>query len=278
MNYIFLISPNNSGTTIASQFISSKIENCYLPKTRNNEGLKIKKIWETIKETRWDPDVPINYNLAKCTWEKLSIQNQCSSFFEASPPNMCHLKEIIQEFKKLIVIFWISNPYLYIGSCVNRYHKDNFSKSVSKVARNWIEKAKIQRQNHLLSPSAPKINYEEFCKAPDNCLEKKLGHIIDLKQEPGQISGKNTSKITTVADMTAKQIAFLGTSGLHKVAEELCQHAELLKYFGYKILSPVEINTILQLNVLLAVEGGIERLAWEKKSKNHGKRETNEKT
>ena len=267
INYIFLISPNNSGTTVASQFISSKIRECYLPKTGNNEGLKIKEIWETIKDTRWDPKVPINYRFAKEIWEQLAIQEKCSSFFEASPPNLCHVKEIIQEFKNLITIFWISNPYLYIGSCVNRYSKGDFHESVAQAAKKWMHKAEIQRQNHLLLPNTPKLNYEDFCRSPDSYLAKKIGHLISLKQDSGQISGKNTSKLTSIVNMTPKYIAFLGTSGLQEASKELSQNEDLLKYFRYEILSPDDTNTMIQADILLAMDGIRDRIKWDKKTK-----------
>ena len=263
MKYIFLISPNNSGTTIASQFITSKLKKCYLPPKGNHEGLKIKKIWKTIKAQRWNPDAPVNYELAKEIWEKRALKSQCTSFFEASPPNLCHLEQILKEFNNCTIIFWMSNPYLHIGSCVNRYGKTEFHHAVSTATNRWIKKATYQRQNHFILPKAPKLNYEDFCKEPDEYLKSKIGSILELQKTPGHIRGKNTTKISTVMNMTPKALAFLGKSGLSIISQKLQENEEIIDYFKYKIVSPDEANSILESNEYQARAGAQDRFHYE---------------
>ncbi|MCB4399721.1 hypothetical protein [Synechococcus sp. MU1625] len=264
MKYIFLISPNNSGTTIASQFITSKLEKCYLPPKGNHEGLKFKKIWRTVnKAKKWNPDVPINYELAKEIWEKRALKSQCTSFFEASPPNLCHLEQIIREFNNCTIIFWISNPYLYIGSCVNRYGKKEFHNAVSNATNRWIKRATIQRQNHFILPKASQLNYEDFCKEPDEYLKKKIGSILELQERPGRITGKKTTKIPTVMNMTPKSLAFLGKSGLSIINQKLQENEEIIDYFNYQIVSSSEANSILESNRYQAEAGAQDRLEYE---------------
>ena len=275
MKYIFLISPNNSGTTIASQFITSKLKNCYLPPKGNNEGLKFKRIWRTIKSERWNPDVPINYKLAKEIWEKRALQNQCTSFFEASPPNLCHVEQIVREFQDCTIIFWMSNPYLYIGSCVNRYGKKEFHDAVNSATDRWIKKAKFQRQNHFILPKAPQLNYEGFCKEPDKYLQEKIDNILELQEIPGQIRGKNTTKISTIMDMTPKSLAFLGKSGLSIISQKLQENEEIMDHFKYQIISPDEASSILESNRNQAEAGTQDRLKYEKKAMRRNAKKSN---
>lgn len=275
MQYIFLISPNNSGTTIACQFITSKLEKCYLPPKGNNEGLKIKRIWEVTKKNRWNPDIPINYELAKEIWEKRALRNQCTSFFEASPPNLYHLEQIVREFNNCTIIFWISNPYLYIGSCVNRYGKEEFHNAVSHETDMWIKKAKFQRKNHVLLPKASQLNYEDFCKEPDQYLKKKIGSILELQEHPGRIKGKNSTKISTIMNMTPKSLAFLGKSGLSIISQKLQENEEIIDYFNYQIISPSEASSILESNRYQAEAGAQDRLKYEKKAMRRNSKKSN---
>ena len=280
VRYIFLISPLNSGTTVASQYIAEKIDNCFLPSHGNNEGLRIPEVWSSINQKeRWNPDIPMNYKVAKEIWPRLAIENQCNTFLEASPPNLCHVKQINSDFKNPFFIFWMSNPYLHIGSYVNRYALKekifNFNHAIKLATRRWIKLALIQQKNLSLFPESPYISYESFCNDPEQALTPIQERKLEMNQSIPKIPGKSNTKITEIVNMTPKYITFLGIKGLQLIHEELTDYLDLMNYFEYEIYTTKTANLAVSSNILLASEGIQEKIKWLQKSNKLAQNETN---
>ena len=267
VRYIFLISPLNSGTTVASQYIAKKIDNCFLPSHGNNEGLRIPEVWSSINQKeRWNPDIPMNYKVAKEIWPRLAIENQCNTFLEASPPNLCHVQQINSDFKDPFFIFWMSNPYLHIGSCVNRYALKekvfNFNHAIKRATRRWIKLALIQQKNLSLFPKSPYITYESFCSNPEQAITPIQELKLEINQNIPKISGKSNTKIAEIVNMTPKYIAFLGIKGLQVIQRELSDYSDLMNSFDYEIYTTKKANSAVNSNILLASEGIQEKIKW----------------
>ena len=267
IEYIFIFSPYNSGKTALSQYLASNIKNCYLPQNRNHEGLKIDEVWSSIDtKNRWDATKPLNYTKAIDIWPALALQNKCSIFLEASPPNLCHTKQALEIFNPRYSLFHISNPYLFIGSCINRYGRrfeiTEFNESLDLFASRWKELSSIQMQNCLDHPSIPLLSYETFCKNPSSSLSLLRIERNKLKKTVQSIEGKHTTKVREIIDMTPKYLSFLRMQGIERIKDHLLPHKKVLDFFGYSILNIDKANEMMRENPALTNESIYDRIHW----------------
>ena len=72
ISYIFLFSPNFSGTTIISQYLNNNIINSYLPKYGNNEGQMAPSVRNIMRKKPWDENVNFDWNFIKNEWDNLA--------------------------------------------------------------------------------------------------------------------------------------------------------------------------------------------------------------
>lgn len=280
MNYIFIFSLNNSGTTIISQYLSANISSCYLPKTIYNEGLNIEAVRNSINwPKRWDSSIPINYDMASIVWSKLAQSENCNFFLEASPPNMVHVEQVISTFKPENCIFSISNPYLYVGSSINRYGiKDNINRedpmslhsAIEATTRRWIIRANAQKQNVMKHPNIPLKTYEQFCHNPYSYIEALClpDNQIITNNSVQQLSGKSTTGIKEIINMTPKYLAFLGAKGIEQISSLLTEQKDLMRFYGYSILNMKRADRIAKKSPLLVADGIIDRSLFEQEWNN----------
>ncbi|MDO6351145.1 hypothetical protein Q3Y53_01195 [Synechococcus sp. YX-04-1] len=275
MNYIFIFSPYNSGTTIVSEYIASQIKNCYLPLNRHREGLKIPEVWKSIdKKNRWDTRKKINYDIAAKVWPKLASEAECGNFIEASPPNLCHMAQAIETFQPLQSILFISNPYHFIGSCINRYALKykmlSINEAIIHYTNKWKFLSSIQMKNSINYRDVPVITYENFCSNPDIILTYFHPNAIkDDKPLQTTLKGKPTTGISEIIDMTPKYLCFLRSRGIELITKLLADHEEVLSFFEYKTISIKEANKYIRDNLLLANDGLYDRISWDKLSEEH---------
>lgn len=277
MNYIFIFSLNNSGTTIISQYLSANIPSCYLPKTVNNEGLNIDDVRRSIQwDKRWDKNTPINYDIAKNIWPKLAGAENCNFFLEASPPNMVHVEQVIATFEPKYCLFSISNPYLYVGSSINRYGiRDNKNReepislhnAIEATTKRWITRADAQKQNVIKHPNISLKTYEQFCDNPF-CYIKALSLPDNQRMTNNretQLNGKSTTGIKEIINMTPKYLAFLGAKGIEQISNLLTEQKDLMKFYDYSILNIKRADRIAKKSPLLVADGIIDRSIFEQK-------------
>ena len=255
ISYIFLFSPNFSGTTIISQYLNNNIRNSYLPKFGNNEGQMAPSVRDIMRKNPWNENVNFDWNFIKNEWDNLAEIEKKSIFIESSPPNIMRVDPILNKFKNCKYIFSISSPYLYIGSALSKVKNSN-SKRIKKITDNWIYKANMQIKNiNQFGDSGIKTTYENFCDSQNGLLKSLnldpnliLGNNI-------KIEGKENTKITKIINMLPKHLTFLGMSGILQINEILKDHIDILNFFGYKILTIDDCNELISKQPLLAFDG-----------------------
>ena len=76
MHYKFIFSPNNSGTTIISQYLSAHINNSYLPPFGNNEGQMAPNMKKIMRHNPWNPDSIFDWQFIKKEWDILANEEK----------------------------------------------------------------------------------------------------------------------------------------------------------------------------------------------------------
>ena len=262
--FIFIFAPNNSGTTVLSQLLAENLQSAYLPDFGNNEGQWIPEVREMMRDNPWNQKNNLNWSYIKSCWLKYLRQSHKDLFIEASPPNMMKVDQILKEFHPTCCIFYISNPYLQIASCIHRYSKNmTLEAAIEHYTALWIMKAKVQQTNCQIHSGIPLITYENLCTNPRKALIKATSGLSRKQNYTSSIPGKQNSNVNKIINMQPRHIAFLGRDGIEKVSNLLKTELEVLSFFEYHIITIKEANRMLQKSPLLSNEGLAQRIKWD---------------
>lgn len=270
IHYKFLFSPNNSGTTVMSQFLAANIVNSYLPPFGNNEGQMAPTVRKVMRgNDAWNSNAPFDWKMIKQEWDKLAEKDGKTVFLESSPPNIVRVSEILKSFDDCEYVFSISSPYSYIASQIFANLKNidpskrspGLSKNINRFTRVWIEKAQVQKINiEEFDGASRRITYEEFCANPEKLLELMNVRASNVGDQVLNVEGKKNSRVREIVDMLPKHLGFLGLEGISQINSILADYQDLVEWFGYSQLSVVDVNSILAHNIILALDGQRRRI------------------
>jgi len=272
--YFFLLGINNSGSTIVSQYIASS-SNGFLPEFGNNEGQDIPEIQEILATNTfdWNPSFRVPWGDVKKIYDSYLHDSGKKIFIEKSPPNVIRAAEIAEHFfdnDKFIGCCLISNPYMFIGSCIKNYIPpwELNDHVVEQLTKEWIWKVRIQFSNSQKF-DLQIIRYEDFTLDPKKIIEPILNSFgISIKNSNPTIRGKNrTGFVSTVMDMTPRHIAFLKQHEIDLINKTLHEDEEILDKVNYSIFNLEDINKILSSNLQLSNRGLLERCKYDTRTK-----------
>ena len=234
VSFIFLFSPNNSGTTIISQYLQSQTGG-YLPPFGNNEGQMAPSVRSVMRRDPWNPSVGFDWGWIRSEWSKLALDANKSIFIECSPPNLVRAAEVRKAFGDVSTfISSISNPYSFISSVICNYHSPPITtKMVENATNQWLLRAEKLRADLLLNPMTIRTSYEEFCAAPE-ILNRYLGIP---SREIKDLSGKSNDPIGKIVDLSLRNWAFLDFAEWGAANKLLERRDDILNFFGYGIIS-----------------------------------------
>lgn len=230
--YIFLFSPNNSGTTVICQYLAGQF-GAYLPPFGNFEGQMVPTVKKHMAHRAWSSATKLDWDFIKAEWDKLLEESGKPYFIEGSPPNLMRIPAIRSHFgDSAKYLISLSNPYAYLGSSCYNYSKSKITEKTLKIRTNkWIEKAYELRKSIQLFPEIPVTSYERFCGDP-----KHLMGLLDAPYKPGVvIQGKANDPVNEIIDMSPRNIAFFNENELDCITAALRPHEALLESFGYKL-------------------------------------------
>jgi hypothetical protein len=259
--FYFYFSPNNSGTTIISQYLANQVDG-YLPPFGNFEGQKAPEVRDMMRDGPWDPGRSFDWTFIRAAWERLLAESGRKTFIEASPPNMLRVQAILEAFDHdAKACLGISNPYLQISSCLKNYTNAPLTRDALRQATDdWVFRASVQRNNvNTYAGKIPLVRYEDFCRDP-TLVNKAFGVPV---RDSIQVSGKRKTKVDGIMDLTAKNIGFLSYSEIQEINRVLDSEQDLLSFFGYDILNIDSMNRIMSENPALTHSGLLDRLQWE---------------
>jgi hypothetical protein len=258
-DFLFLLTPNNSGGTVISQYLETQTSG-YLPPFGNNEGHRIPEVKNHIGPNPWRLDCPFDWPAIKKAYEARCLSEGKTMFIDGSPPNLIRSQEIRRVFPESTrFVLSISNPYMQIASTIFNY-KAPESYKIGNICKEWLRKARHVEEIRREHPDMPFLKYEDFVRDP-TALNLLLR--IPVKTD-WKINGKRNTGIRKIVDRSLATISFLYPSEIEEVTSNLLGEIDLLNALGYGLLDPGELSITPQKEASAVAEGKARRLAWEK--------------
>ncbi len=237
LKFLFLFCPNNSGTTVLSQYLLSQIGG-YLPPFGNNEGQMAPAVRHIMRQSpsalNWQESQRFDWRFIRGEWEALAAGKM---FIEASPPNLMRVPDIKTVFgEDSSALISICNPYQYIASCLRRYNK-----RPEAAAQTWLKRAGKIIEIRQAYPFFPFISYEEFTSNP-RAVNDRLG----LPFKEAVIRGKKGSGLTGIKSGYCRGIGFLKPEEAEVATECLAKVPEIMGHFGYALMSGPDLLAAAQ--------------------------------
>ncbi len=234
--FLFIFCPNNSGTTILSQYIASQLD-AYLPPFGNFEGQMAPGVKPMMRLNAWDETREFDWLFIRTRWEALA---KGRLFVEASPPNLLRPRAIVRYFgDDATAVTSLSDPYQHTASCLRRYGKPGTK--VGGIVRSWVIKAKAISGIRGDWPHFPFLPYERFVAQP-----RSVNDALSLPVRPFEGPGKKGSDAEGIQDLSPRTTAFLEPDEIDRVTELLTPHAGLLEPFGYRLWEGHALHTSLE--------------------------------
>lgn len=250
LKFLFLLCPNNSGTTIMSQYITAQVDG-YLPPFGNNEGQMMPAVRDMMRNKPWNADQKFDWGYIRAQWERL-VSDKC--FVEASPPNLLRVHDMEPVFgRDSTALVSICDPYQHIASSMHRY-----TGKPRNVAKEWVFKARHVRQIREDYPHLPFVSHEEFVKNPAS-----INEAFGLAYREASLKGKRSSGLTEITSTYFRSIGFLRHDDVVSVTEVLETAADVLEYFGYGLAGPKFLADAQERNPEEFGVGLARRETWE---------------
>ncbi|WP_156023845.1 hypothetical protein [Thioclava indica] len=222
LKFFFIFCPNNSGTTILSQYFASQTSG-YLPPFGNNEGQMAPAVTEMMRTRPWDQDQKFDWAFIRKEWEALAAGDM---FVEASPPNLIRVDDIKAVFgQDSSGLISICNPYQHISSAYRRYHKDP-----KLVARNWLRKARQIMKLRQEYPFFPFVRYEDFVERPS-----VVNDIFGVRIKDSDLPGKKRSGISGIKSAYCRSIGFFTSEEVISISNILATERDVVGHLGYSL-------------------------------------------
>lgn len=252
LRFFFVFGPNNSGTTVLSQYVSEQLGG-YLPPFGNNEGQMIPAVRQMMRLRPWDRNRTFDWEWIRTIWEKKS---KGRIFVEGSPPNMIRIDDISRIFGgDSTAILLISDPYQQIASSMRRYKSPGFNPT--GLVDQWVSKAYMIKEIGDKYPQFPLIKYEEFTRKP-----QIVNDLIGVPKILSRVQGKKGSEGNRIKNMRATTTLFLTKLEIDAISERLENKKEILDSFGYTARSGDDLIQELSRDVEAADKAQKRRAEW----------------
>lgn len=249
--HLFIICPNNSGSTYLKRVLGTSNNTWNLPKEGqhvvgfagpSSRQITNGKLW-AIK--RWrkvftDPSA-FNWSLTRKAWYFQAYSNdpKSSVFVEKSPPFLMNTHQLVGFFENTKFLIMVRNPYATVEGIRRRgksteYVRANKENILEQAANHVMNCFKYQRENiEKYSDISVFFTYEQMCDESlyVETLIKSLAPELDDFSIKQQIWVKDYNEM--LRNMNDQQIARLSHEELEIINEVFDKHADLLNYFNY---------------------------------------------
>jgi hypothetical protein len=259
VDFIFLFSLNNSGTTVMSRYLAQQTGG-YLPPYGNNEGQMAPAVYRQMAGAWDDPERGFDWAAIHREWARLAHRAGKDLFIEASPPDYLRADAILAAFgPQTRAVFSAASPYSFIASVLYNYEDRPLTPDkVQAAAQRWVRRAGLMRKAVLAHPHIPRISYEGFCAEP-TVLNRALGIEVNPS---GEITGKGNENTRGIVDQTRRQLAFLTAAEWDAANAVLATREALVAFFGYEIRSGAELIAEAERDPAQAAAGRARRASW----------------
>ncbi|MDG2473111.1 MAG: sulfotransferase [Pseudomonadales bacterium] len=242
-NFIFLLTPSNSGSTAISQvFVNSPNVGQMHPRAEGQWLIKGMHNGDS-----WNNEKYIKKNSLRSVWlnkcHQVFKEHNARYFIEKSPPNMMRVDLLQKVFPNHILLANNRNPYANVSSRFYRYTKNREGLSLDQrlntmrgLAKTWALRSKILK-DLIQNKKIPYLSYEDFCSTPS-----LLQAQIDKTKFSGQVKLNFSASVKVkdyqaqgIVDYNQKQIDGLTPNDLSAISGVLKNNENLLSFFDYEI-------------------------------------------
>ena len=251
--HLFVISPNNSGSTFVTRALETCREVWRLPREGQHMlGYEGPDLLSDGKELIWaaDPEYLAamrdhglyDWEKARKAWyfQARAHRPDASVFVTKAPPFLIVVDQLRQAFPNARFVFLARNPYAVIEA-ICRYHGGRFgsrSEALATACSHILTCLTIQRDNiGQYADICIDLTYEELCAQPAEAalrVRQMVPELHDLDFDRTlAVKGQYNERLR---DMNADQIARLSASDIAMISERFSGYEELLGSFGYGIM------------------------------------------
>lgn len=247
-SHLFLICPNNSGSTYLKGVMANSLHTWNLKKEGQHmvgfQGVSTNAIgaellWATEKWLKYFTDeTAFNWPETRKAWYFAATARDpaASVFFTKSPPAIVWVEQLKQCFYNSQFIFMVRNPYAVVEG-ISRRKRGHYSREqILNLASEHIMKCfELQIKNIENNPEGEFFTYEFLCAAPEqvrNRLNLLVPDLVDLNFD-SEIPVKG-NYYEPLRNMNEQQISTLSGNDLAIINRVFDLHPEALEYFKYQ--------------------------------------------
>lgn len=256
--HLFLLCPNNSGSTFLNRAIARSQHVWSLPREGqhvlgfagpNTAGKSYALLWAS------DPDVLAmfqdgeNYDWVKTrkAWyfQATATTPTASVFLTKAPPFLMIPDQLDAAFPDTKFIVMVRNPYAVAEGILRRRADPEQSSRRADVgtraAQHIVACMRQQQRNTVeFGAKALVLTYEEFCREPE-ATARRLQALVPTLDDLDLVSAvpvKGTYN-ERLRNMNEDQIARLSVADIENLNTVFVENRHYLEYFGYSVIEPI---------------------------------------
>ncbi len=250
---LFVLCPNNSGSTYLSKTIATSPDVWSLPR----EGQHALGFRGPVPDGRaallWAADDGVLAQLrdrdafdwaqnAKAWYFQAQATTASASVFLAkAPPFLAYTAALQDSFANCRFVIMVRNPYPVVEAIL-RHERGRWSDHVALVDRacaHLITCLEMQRHNQVtFGHISVFFTYEELCANPTETARRIMGLVPEIQTlDLDQVTPVKQRYRERLRNMNADQIARLSRAEIDRIGQAFEPHQELLAHFGYDLIA-----------------------------------------
>lgn len=250
---LFLLCPNNSGSTYLAKAIATSPDVWSLPRegqhalgfrgpiTQRENAL----IWAAEHESLSEITRPTGFNWPqnRKTWyfQAQARTKQASVFFTKAPPFLAYADQLEQNFPNCRFLIMVRNPYAVIEAILRNKRRNNASTTqmLETAIAHVLACLRMQQSNKVRFAAISRFfTYEALCAQPVHVAAQIKALVPEIRTlDLDQTLPVKGAYNEPLRDMNADQIARLSGDQIAAITNAFAPHEELLAAFGYPLIS-----------------------------------------
>lgn len=248
--HLFVISPNNSGSTFLKNVLAKSRYTWNLKREGQYTfgfsgptpvGLGKPLLWASDDEVlaKLQGEHAYNWENNRRAWyfQSFGRSGEGTVFVEKSPQFLLHVGDLAKAFGNAKFVFLVRDPYA-VAEGILRRHARRFPSRIEAIrcaSRHILTCLRWQKKNiELWANVGILVTYEEMCRSPFEVADRIKGLVPALKDinldQQVEVKGMYNEPLR---DMNRDQIARLSASDIEYLGQEFEAEQELLRFFGY---------------------------------------------
>ena len=250
--HIFIVSPNNSGSTLVKNLFATSKHTWNLPREGQammgfqgvrTRGTTHPLLWmtncELLKKMKSSESFDWKKNQLQWYFQSFSLSQHANIFIEKSPGSLVWINQLHAFFEHTKFIFMIRNPYAVVSSIARKYQSSLGLENATTLACTHIIHCMRQQKINIetYKDIGILIRYEDLCEKTDEValiiceLDKRLSDLDYASAVP--VKGNYNERIRNMND---EQIAQLSTHQISIIRQYFNKNKDILAYYQYSVI------------------------------------------